>query len=215
MRNDLLFLATVVLSSCNLYILATSRLTSLVKTVAIQGIILAFVPVLTPDAPDVLHAVILTATSLVVKGVLIPHFLLRAMRGVNIPREPDPPVGYSMSLLFGIVTTGLSFYLVRHIPFGSVVVSPLHAGLAIGTACTGIFLISARRRAINQVIGYLIFENAAYLLGISIAAHQPLLVEMGVLLDMMVGVFIMGVMIYRINTEFDSISTTQLERLKL
>ena len=81
-------------------------------------------------------------------------------------------------------------------------------------AATGLFLIVARTEALTQIIGYLVLENAIYSFGISLSATQSLLVEMGALLDLLVGVFIMGVVIYHINREFDSINTDSLETLK-
>jgi hydrogenase-4 component E len=81
-------------------------------------------------------------------------------------------------------------------------------------AAVGLFLIIARTLALTQIIGYLVLENAIYAFGISLSATQSFLVETGALLDLLVGVFIMGVVIYHINREFDSIDTETLEALK-
>jgi hydrogenase-4 component E len=85
---------------------------------------------------------------------------------------------------------------------------------AMAMALCGLFLIIARRQALTQVIGYLVFENGIYLFGLAISAKNPLLVELGVLLDVFVGVFVMGIVIYHINREFDSISVEDLRMLK-
>jgi hydrogenase-4 component E len=81
-------------------------------------------------------------------------------------------------------------------------------------AATGLVLIVARKEALTQVIGYLVLENAVYCFGVSLSSTQSFLVETGVLLDLLVGVFIMGVVIYHINHEFDSINTEMLSELK-
>lgn len=78
----------------------------------------------------------------------------------------------------------------------------------------GLFMIVARRLAITQVLGYLAMENGIYTFGLAFAEKEPLLVEMGILLDVFVGVFIMGIMIYHINREFDHIDTDRLSELK-
>jgi hydrogenase-4 component E len=81
-------------------------------------------------------------------------------------------------------------------------------------AAVGLFLIISRTEVLTQVIGYLVLENAIYCFGISLSAKQSMLVEMGALLDLLVGIFIMGVVMYHINREFDSINTEELEELK-
>ncbi len=80
-------------------------------------------------------------------------------------------------------------------------------------ACIGLFLIITRTNIVAQIIGYLVFENAGFVLGISIAAFQPLLIEMGVLLDIMVGVLIMVMAVRYVHLEHDTISIQPLERL--
>jgi len=79
---------------------------------------------------------------------------------------------------------------------------------------SGLFLITSRRKAITQVLGYLSLENGIYVFGIVFVRHQPLLVEMGVLLDLIVGVFVMGIAIFHISREFDHIDVDRLNELK-
>jgi hydrogenase-4 component E len=81
-------------------------------------------------------------------------------------------------------------------------------------AASGLFLIIARRIALTQVIGYLVLENGIYAFGVSLSGSQSPLVEMGALLDLLVGIFVMGIVVYHINREFDSISTESLQELK-
>ena len=135
------------------------------------------------------------ALGVAVKGIAIPFYLRRSIRDVRIIRDPDPSVGYVVSIVFGLLAAALSFYVLRKIPVHSVTVSPFHAATAIATAAIGLFLIITRRNVVSQVIGYLVFENAGFILGVSVAAFQPLFIEMGILLDILVGVFIMVVAI--------------------
>jgi hydrogenase-4 component E len=79
---------------------------------------------------------------------------------------------------------------------------------------TGMFLIVARRTAVNQVIGYLVLENGIYAFGLALVRDIPLLVELGVLMDMFVAVFVMGIAIYHINREFDHMDSEKLTSLK-
>jgi len=85
---------------------------------------------------------------------------------------------------------------------------------ALFSLLTGLMIIVTRRKALTQVIGYLTMENGVYLFGTVLMIEEPFLVEMGVLLDVFVAVFIMGITIYQINSEFDHIDTDRLSELK-
>jgi hydrogenase-4 component E len=213
MSFDLLAWVSLAIIVCNLYMLSTSRLTGMIRGVAVQGFLLSILPLLLPNPAEPFHTVLLVILGMAIKGILIPRYLFRAIRDVRAIREVNPSVGYSLSAAYGIITSVFAFYLLRQIPFASVMVSPFHASVAIATAFIGIFLIVARRNVVSQIIGYLVFENSAFILAISIAAFQPLLVEMGVLLDMLVGVFIMVMAVHHIHTKHRTIGIESLERL--
>jgi hydrogenase-4 component E len=85
---------------------------------------------------------------------------------------------------------------------------------ALFTILSGLMIIISRRKALTQVIGYLAMENGVYAFGAALAVEEPLLVEMGILLDVLVAVFIMGITIHHISREFDHIDTDRLSELK-
>ena len=137
---------------------------------------------------------------------------LRARAETN--REVQPFVSFVMSVLFGIVALGLSVWLasemkpaLRQAPF-------VMLDSAIFLMLVGLFLIISRRNALMQVIGYLVLENGIFVFGVITVVSTPLLVELGVLLDAFVGVFVMGIAIYHINREFGSIEVDRLSALK-
>jgi hydrogenase-4 component E len=78
----------------------------------------------------------------------------------------------------------------------------------------GLFLIVSRKKALTQVLGYLVIENGIYTIGMALAQEQPLLIEMGILLDVFVAVFVMGITLFRIGRDFDNIDTDQMATLK-
>jgi hydrogenase-4 component E len=78
----------------------------------------------------------------------------------------------------------------------------------------GLFLVVSRKKALSQALGYLVFENGIYAFGVGIAYEAPALIEMGILLDVFVAVFVMGITVFHISREFDSIDTTRLATLK-
>jgi hydrogenase-4 component E len=213
MTFDLLAWVSLAIVVCNLYMLATSRLSSMIVAVAVQGFFLSLLPLLLPNPTHGFHTIFLVCLGMVIKGLLIPRYLSRSIRDVRVVKEVNPSVGYFLSAAYGIITSAFAFYIVRKIPLSSVAVSPFHASTAIATAFIGMFLIVTRRNVVGQIIGYLVFENSAFILGVSIAASQPLLVEMGVLLDMLVAVFIMVMAVSHIHTKHKTISSHTLERL--
>jgi hydrogenase-4 component E len=204
----------IVLAVSNLYLLSSSRLRALIRTAALQGLLLGLFPFITQAHEFSTHTVIIGVGGIVLKGFVIPLLLFRALRGVEVYRENRPYIGYTMSIIIGIAITALSFWISSMIPKSAFFPHPTLIALSMSMAATGLFLIVARTEALTQIIGYLVLENAIYGFGISLSATQSLLVEMGALLDLLVGIFIMGVVIYHINREFDSINTDSLETLK-
>jgi hydrogenase-4 component E len=202
----------VVLS--NIYLLCTSRLGAMIKCVAYQGILLSVLPLLMLTAGNErTDLIILAVMGILVKGMIIPACLFKAIRNVDETREINTTVGYSLSIVYGVAVTVFALYIVKDLAKSSVVISPLHASMAIIALFDGLFLIVARRNVVAQIVGYLVFESAGYILGLSVAAFQPIFVEMGILLDMLVGIFIMVVAVNHINAKHNTISIESLERL--
>jgi hydrogenase-4 component E len=86
--------------------------------------------------------------------------------------------------------------------------------VALATVMIGLIVLITRAKALTQVLGYLMLENGIYLFGLTQLERVPFLVEVGVLLDVFVAVFIMGIVVFHINREFDSISSTRLTELR-
>jgi len=145
---------------------------------------------------------------------VFPWFLSRAVREAEVTREIEPCVGYSTSLVAGVLTLGASFWMCTRLPMPETIASPWLAPVSFFSIFTGLFLIVSRKRAVNQVLGFLVLENGVYTFGVSVASRTPLLVEAGVLLDVFVAVFVMGITIFHINREFDHIDTDRLSTLK-
>jgi len=139
---------------------------------------------------------------------------MRAVRSVDVRREVQPFVGYSVSLLAGVGMLGLSLYLGPRLSLAGQAAPVLLVPAALFTAATGLFIIVGRRSAIVQALGYLAMENGIAAIGMAIAEQEPLLVEMGTFLDAFVAVFVMGITIFHINREFDHIDADRLSNLK-
>ncbi len=196
----------------NLLALGSSRLPGLIRAVALQGAVLGAMPVLMHDS-DWRVALVAIAT-VAGKGFVIPMLLRRAMRAANVEREIDPYIGFVPSLLLGAGGTIAAVALAQALPL-----LPEHAGTllvpgSLASVLTGFVLLIGRTKAISQVCGYLILENGIYLFGLLLIHSTPLLVEAGILLDVTVGVFIIGIIVDRIQRAFDSLDTRKLTTLR-
>lgn len=207
-------IAIILVILTNFRLISSSQLKTCIKIVAVQAVILAVLPIIIEQGNVTLHLAIMACVSGAIKGVLLPWLLLRAMREAHIRREVDPIVGYAVSLLCGIGLFGLAFWFSQRLPIPGGVENSLLLPLAIFTLIAGLFMIIARGKAISQVVGYLMMENGIVSFGLAFAHREPLLVEMGMLLDVFAAVFVMGIAIFHINREFDSIDTEMLTLLK-
>jgi len=197
----------------NLLSLASSRMPSLIRIVATQGVALGVIPILMEGQFSWLVALV-SAGTVMLKGVVIPNLLHRAMRAVKIDREIEPFIGFVPSLLLGAAGTIAAVAGARALPL-----LPEHAGSllvpgALASIFTGFILLIGRVKAISQVCGYLVLENGIYLFGLLLINSTPLLVESGILLDLTVAVFVIGIIMDRIQRAFDSLDTRRLTALR-
>lgn len=196
----------------NFIVLGTSRLAFSVRAVAFQGVLLGILPALVH--PFSWHLVLIVVSIILVKGALIPVLIIRAIRQAEIQREFVPFIGYIPSLVLGALFTALAFIFAAKLPL-----APEHEGLlfvpaSIATVMSGFLILMGRRKAISQVIGYLLMENGIFIFGLLLADAMPLMVEAGALLDLLVGIFVMGIVINHISREFSTLDTSRLSTLR-
>lgn len=195
----------------DLAVLGTTRLSSCIRGIAAQGLLLGLLPILLAQRLSV-HAVALGLGTVVVKAVVLPWFLERAIREAAVRREIEPLVGFIPSQLLGAVAVALAFAIAARLPLPASQ-QPLLVPVSLATLMIGFIVLTTRRKALTQVVGYLILENGIFLFGLTQAESVPFLIELGVLLDVFVGVFIMGIVVFHINREFDSLDSTRLTEL--
>jgi hydrogenase-4 component E len=198
----------------NLKLLGSSRLGGCIRVVAAQGILLGGLPLLAGGEFLSPRALLLSAVGVGLKGIAFPWLLSRALREAKVQREVQPFLGYTASMLLGGGALGISLWAASRLPLPPAVRSSLLVPVALATMLTGLLVIVSRSKAISQVLGYLVFENGIYAFGVGIAPSAPVLVELGVLLDVFVAVFVMGITIFHINREFDDIGTERLSALR-
>ncbi len=203
----------VVVLLLNLFVLATSRIGALVRTAALQGVVLGIMPLLMHDHLRIL-TLLLAAATIAVKGSLIPQMLLKALRDAQIRREVEPIVGFLPSTLLGALGTAGAILLAANLPLAEGHAQTLIVPASLSTLFTGFMLLTSRVKAVTQVIGYLILENGIFIFGLLLIEAVPFLVELGVLLDLFVAVFVISIIIHHINREFASLDTRRLSALK-
>lgn len=205
-------LLTVVLL-INFFALGASRIRAVVSAVAIQGIALGMLVVFVHEAHGV-RTFLLAGGAIVLKGAVIPSMLNKAMRDAAIRREVDPYVGFIPSLLLGALATGLSIVFARTLPLTEEHAGSMLVPTSLATVLTGFIILTTRRKAITQVIGYLVLENGIFVFGLLLVEAMPFLVEVGVLLDLFVGIFVMGIIVNHISRTFNTMDTGELTALK-
>ena len=131
-----------------------------------------------------------------------------------IQREVEPSLGPLASLLLGAVATALAMAAGGRFPLAEARLAPLLVPASFATVAVGFILLTTRRKAISQVLGYLVLENGIFIFGLLLLPAMPSLVEAGVLLDLFVGIFVSSIIIHHINREFSSLDTRRLSLLK-
>ena len=197
----------------NRYLLGTSRLRAVIAGSALQGVILGVLAVFAHGHWGV-APLLIGAGAVAIKGTVIPRLLFKAMRDVAIHREVEPFIGFIPSLLLGALGTGLAVVFARTLPL-----APQHQGSLLlpgsfATVLTGFLILTTRRKAITQVVGYLVLENGIFIMGLALLEAMPFLVEVGVLLDLFVAIFVMGIIINHISREYSSLDTARMRSLK-
>lgn len=197
----------------NFMALGFSQIGTIIRVAAFQGVLLAALP-LWLEGNLTGRAALLCLATAVIKGVLIPAMLYRAMRDVKSRREVDPLLGFIPSMLLGAAGLIAGLVFAKHLPMYQGHEKYLILPGAISTLLTGFILLMTRYKAIVQVVGFLILENGIYVFGLLLLQTMPDLVELGVLLDLFVGIFVLCIILNHIQREFSSLDSNQLTTLK-
>ena len=201
----------------DLALVASSRMLHCIKMAAMHGLLIGLFPLALWDFQNegMPHFGIwlISLVGGLVKGVLLPILLRHAMDHAKVKRELEPLVGYAASLGIVLTLSALAFYFWIRGGVTPAGMPLLAAPVAFTTMISGIFIIIARKKALTQVVGFLFFENGITVFGLGMAVECGLLVELGIMLDVLVLVFVMGIAMFHINREFSHINADQLTHL--
>ncbi len=205
-----LFIALILVST--FLILGSTRLYSCVRAFGIQSFLLACVAGVVAFSTGKLDIYIVAILTLAIKALLIPYIFIYIIREIKVKREIALYVSISHSLIIGGILVVISYYLIRSI---NVItdLSSFALSASMSLVSIGLFIMISRKKAIMQMLGILIMENGLFLGAISLTYGMPLLVELGIFFDVLIGVLIMGILIFRINKTFETIDTDMLKTL--
>ncbi len=193
-------------------ILGSTRLYSCVRAFGIQSFLLACVAGIVAYSTGKYDIYIVALLTLIIKSAVIPYIFIYIIREIKVKREIELYVSISPSLIIGGILVVISYYLIRSISIISEL-SSLALSASMSLVSIGLFIMISRKKALMQMLGILIMENGLFLGAISLTNGMPLLVELGIFFDVLIGVLIMGILIFRINKTFESIDTDLLKNL--
>ncbi|HTV49496.1 MAG TPA: hydrogenase [Phycisphaerae bacterium] len=213
MSTSILSALLVLVLLLNLFALGTSRIRSLIQIAALQGVLLGVMPLLLHGRLYLIGVLIAVGTILI-KGMLIPKILINALRDARIKREVEPLIGLLPSMLLGAAGVAASMIIAALAPKAVGESSTLIIPVSFATLTTGFLLLTTRRKTLTLATGYLLLENGIFIFGLLLLQAMPFLVETGVLLDLFVGIFVIGIILQHINLTLDSLDTRRLSSLK-
>ncbi|HQI70274.1 MAG TPA: hypothetical protein PLT47_05955 [Bacteroidales bacterium] len=194
------------------YAAISVRMFTLINLLIVQGLLLFGVAFIELQELNVVNLIIILVETLVFKAILDPYFLKRTIRQNNIKREVEPFISGVNSLLIVSVLIVLSFILTFSLQqdFYNVI----YFTVAFSAILTGLFLMVSRKKILTHVIGYVILENGIVLLAFSVGNNMPMIVNAGILLDILVSVLLFGFFMSRIRYISKEFEISSLSKLK-
>ncbi|HMN74555.1 MAG TPA: formate hydrogenlyase [Burkholderiaceae bacterium] len=194
--------------------IAQRRLLSLINLYTLQGAVLVLSTVVVASVTAQSHLYLSAAITFVLKVVLIPWLLHRVVERLHIESDIETLINIPTTMLIGILIVIVSFNLALPIAELSATLSRGTIGIALASVLLSFLMMITRAKALAQVIGFLAMENGLFFAATSATYGMPMVVELGIALDVLIGVLILGVFIFQIREQFDSLDIRHLERLK-
>ena len=207
-----LFAATLLLIAFAM--LAQRRIVALINLFALQGLSLAASTATVAWVTGQRHLYYSAAITFVLKVAVLPYILHRLVRRLNVKWDIETLINIPALMLVGIALVIFAFNLA--IPISEFSVSMARGTLGIALACVllSFLMMITRSKAVPQVIGFLSMENGLFFAATSATYGMPMVVELGIALDVLVGMVILGVFLFQIREQFDSLDIRHLETLK-
>jgi len=190
------------------------RILSLVHLYTSQGVALVLATVTVAYLTSQPHLFFSAGITLVLKVMLIPMMLHRIIDRLDVRWDVEPLINIPTTMLIGIVLVVFAFNLALPISQLSSSVARSTLGIALACVLLSFMMMIVRAKALPQVIGFLAMENGLFFAATSATNGMPMIVELGIALDVLVGALILGVFMFQIREQFDSLDIRHLEQLK-
>jgi hydrogenase-4 component E len=194
--------------------LAQRRIVTLIHLFALQGLALVCSTVTVAYATGQTHLYWSAGITFVLKVVVLPFILHRLIRRLNVKWDIETLINIPMMMLVGIGLVVFAFNLALPISEFSRSIARGTLGIALACVLMSFLMMITRSKAVPQVIGFLSMENGLFFAATSATYGMPMVVELGIALDVLVGMVILGVFMFQIREQFDSLDIHHLEKLK-
>jgi hydrogenase-4 component E len=194
--------------------LSQRRILSLIHLFTLQGATLVVATTVVGFVTNQPHLYFSAGITLVLKVVLIPMLLHRIIDRLNVRWDVETLINIPTTMLIGIVLVMFAFYLAQPISQMSTTIARSTLGIALACVLLSFMMMITRSKAVPQVIGFLAMENGLFFAATAATYGMPMVVELGIALDVLVGILILGVFMFHIREQFDSLDIRHLERLK-
>ncbi len=197
-----------------LYMSSSSRVMAQINMLKIQGLLLCLITMISHSEASLLGIIFLLVETFAAKAVLIPWFLTKVAVKNNIRRDNNPafPNFYTLVIATFILFSGFMIANIHSDYLKNV--SNLYFGISIATIITSFLFIAIKKKLLSHIIGFAMLENGIFLLSLSVAKEMPWIVNIGVLLDIFVAVFILGLLVGEIGSIYENPEVGQLCNLK-
>ncbi|MBF0328385.1 MAG: formate hydrogenlyase [Nitrospirae bacterium] len=207
------FLAALVLLTA-FGMLSQKRISSLIHLFTWQGLFLSINTAIVGYVAGRHHLYISSILTLSLKVILLPYILHVLIARLKIRKDVETVVNIPTTMLIGIVLVIFSYHLTAPVRELSTFITRSTLAIALATVMIGLLMMITRRHAVTQIIGFLAMENGLFFAATSTTYGMPLVVELGVALDVLIAAFIFGMFFFQIHTTFDSLDVDQMARLK-
>ena len=194
--------------------LSQRRILSLINLFAWQGLVLSVSTFVVAYSTAQNHLYYSAALTLLLKVLLLPWLLHRLIRKLNVRWDVETLINIPTTMLVGIVLVIFAFNLAAPISQLAQGITRGLIGIALASVLLSLLMMLTRHKAISQVVAFLSLENGLFFAATSATQGMPLVVELGIALDVLVATFIFGIFFFQIRETFDSLDITHMEKLK-
>jgi hydrogenase-4 component E len=207
--TDVLLIAFII---SLLYMAIANRLLTYIKIIAFQGVVLFGVAFIELSEISVINLIFILIETIVFKTLAVPLFLNYVIQKNKITREAEPYVPNFISLI--VITSIIVITFLLSNAIADVHLKKIYFVVALSALFSGLYIIATRKKIVTHVMGYLIIENGVFILSLAVGNEMPMLVNLGIMLDIFVSVFLLGIFVNKVGDVLKDVNVDQLRNLK-